>query len=665
MDRFSLCAIFILVLSVCTICSVSNVHAVEPLSTLCSYQYGNYSANSTFENNLKLLLQSLTSNTPITGFNDTSVGNSTAQVYGQALCRGDTNSTECRDCVKIAAQGIMSQCNKSLDALIWYERCQVRYSVMNFFSLMVYTGKYTDSNYPRNVTANPARLYSHWIYMMTNISGEAAFDPSLQMFATGVVNFTASRAIYGLVQCTRDISASDCNSCLRQALGDLRTCCYTREGGMILSRNCNVRFEHYQFYNGPVTSVLTYHYSEGNRWKKWIIVLVLCVLGSVSFVVIGYCAVFFSRRRKDEFDDERSRSALFHDYAAPVGVAITEAGDLVSSDELPFMDLTIVKAATDDFSSSNKLGQGGFGAVYKGVLSDGTEVAVKRLSRKSWQGLEEFKNEVMLIGRLKHRNLVRLIGWGMEGDEKLLIYEFMPNRSLDIFIFDPEKRTELDWRTCYLILDGIARGLVYLHEDSRHKIIHRDLKPSNVLLDCGMEAKISDFGMARIFGEKQITANTKRVVGTYGYMAPEYAMGGHFSVKSDVFSFGVVMLEIISGKRNNGFYLTELAQTLLAYAWKLWQEGKELEFVDPSLLDSGSTSEIVRCVQIGLLCVQEDPADRPTMSEVVTLLGSEMRIPPEPKQPAYSVGRVVPVPDQSSGTGHSANEMTASTIFPR
>ncbi|GMN49796.1 hypothetical protein TIFTF001_018967 [Ficus carica] len=205
-----------------------------------------------------------------------------------------------------------------------------------------------------------------------------------------------------------------------------------------------------------------------------------------------------------------------------------------------------------------------------------------------------------LIVKLQHRNLVRLLGCGTEGEEKILLYEFMPNRSLDFFIFDPERRSHLDWETYYNIIGGIARRFLYLHEDSRLKIIQRDLKPSNVLLDHEMVAKISDFGMASMFSENQNTNyNTKRVAGTYGYIAPEYAMEGIFSIKSDVFSFG---------------------------AWQLWKEGKELEFVDPVLIESSSrpTEEIIRCIHIGLLCVQEDPADRPTMSAVVVLLkGSE------------------------------------------
>ncbi|XP_061996881.1 G-type lectin S-receptor-like serine/threonine-protein kinase B120 [Rosa rugosa] len=168
---------------------------------------------------------------------------------------------------------------------------------------------------------------------------------------------------------------------------------------------------------------------------------------------------------------------------------------MVSSEELPFIDLATVRKATDNFSDSNKLGQGGFGAVYKGWL-DGKEVAVKRLSGKSWQGLEEFRNEVTLIAKLQHRNLVRLLACGFEGGEKLLLYEFMPNKSLDTFIFDLERRAELNWQTYHNIIEGIARGLLYLHEDSRLKIIHRDLKPNNVLLDHEMVPKISDFGMA-------------------------------------------------------------------------------------------------------------------------------------------------------------------------
>ncbi|XP_056171963.1 cysteine-rich receptor-like protein kinase 15 isoform X1 [Syzygium oleosum] len=646
--------------------SMLGLHKIveaDYLTYSCQNEYGNHSTNSTFESNLKLLLDSLPYNTATMGFNNTTVGEGPNRVYGQALCRGDATSTACESCVSNASQEIMKLCNAK-DAIISYELCQVRYSFQDFFSNMVYTGKYPDSNSQEKLASDPARFYKYLMYLMNNISNEAAYVKSTQMFVMGQINYSVSQTIYGLVQCTRDMSDMDCNSCLNSALGDLKACCYTREGGTVVSRTCNVRYELYRFFNGSTTSMLSYPASTGDKWKKGMIGLVVGILGLLLAVLAGSCAVYFNRKKAKQ-DLERSPRALLHDLINPVGVEITEDGNLVSSEELPFMDLATLKASTDDFSSSNKLGQGGFGTVYKGVLSDGKEVAVKRLSRKSWQGLEEFKNEVILIAKLQHRNLVRLLGCGIEGDEKLLVYEFMPNKSLDIYIFDSDKRAQLDWCTCISIINGIARGLVYLHEDSRLRIIHRDLKPSNVLLDHEMVAKISDFGMARIFCENQSSANTRRVVGTYGYMAPEYAMGGLFSVKSDVFSFGVILLEIICGKRNSGFYLTEHAQTLLAYAWTLWTEGRELELVDPSLAESGSIAEIARCIHIGLLCVQEDPGDRPTMSEVVTLLGGQTGTLPEPKKPAFSVGRVVQELDQSSATNISVNQKTVSSISPR
>ncbi|PHT50737.1 hypothetical protein CQW23_10484 [Capsicum baccatum] len=220
--------------------------------------------------------------------------------------------------------------------------------------------------------------------------------------------------------------------------------------------------------------------------------------------------------------------------------------------ELPLFPFSAITRATNNFSFNNKIGEGGFGPVYKGVLEEGQEIAVKRLSRTSMQGLDEYKNEVIYISKLQHRNLVRLLGCCIQG-ENMLIYEYMPNKSLDSYIFDKTKSKLLDWPKQFDIINGIARGLLYLHQDSRLRIIHRNLKASNILLDTDMNPKISDFGIARSVAGNDMGAKTRNVVGTHGYMSPEYAIDGIFSVKSDVFSFGVLVLEIVSGKRNRGF----------------------------------------------------------------------------------------------------------------
>ncbi|KAL3741988.1 hypothetical protein ACJRO7_017469 [Eucalyptus globulus] len=316
--------------------------------------------------------------------------------------------------------------------------------------------------------------------------------------------------------------------------------------------------------------------------------------------------------------------------------------------ELPLFAFNAIALATKNFSDENKLGQGGFGSVYQCRIEEGPVVAVKRLSKNSGQGVEEFKNEVQLIARLQHRNLVRLIGCCVEMDEKILIYEYMEHKSLDSVLFSKTKSSMLNWERRFNIICGIARGLLYLHQDSRFRIIHRDLKASNILLDRELNPKISDFGMARIFGRDQVEANTKRVVGTYGYMAPEYAMDGLFSEKSDVFSFGVLVLEIVSGKKNRGFYYPNDERNLLEHSWKFWKEGNGLELLDSAVGDAYSMNEVLRCIQVGLLCVQERANDRPVMLSVVLMLSSENPTMPHPKIPGFRLGRAIETDSSSS-----------------
>ncbi|WOH12075.1 hypothetical protein DCAR_0831574 [Daucus carota subsp. sativus] len=327
--------------------------------------------------------------------------------------------------------------------------------------------------------------------------------------------------------------------------------------------------------------------------------------------------------------------------------------------ELPSFDFQSITNATSNFSQDNKLGEGGFGPVYKGMLTDGLEIAVKRLSRNSSQGLDEFKNEVSCIAKLQHRNLVTLLGCCTEKDERILIYEYMANKSLDSFIFDNNVRTTLDWPKLYNIINGIARGLLYLHQDSKLRIIHRDLKASNILLDHDMNPKISDFGIARTFVGNESEANTSRVIGTYGYMSPEYAIDGKFSVKSDVYSFGVLLIEIISGVQNRSFSHPDHSFNLLGHAWMSYKHDKLLEVIDRTILEHSNHFEVFRVVQIGLLCVQQDPKDRPVMSQVVLMISSDMKLP-RPKQPGFFTERYL-----SHLNPSSSNQLTITTLLPR
>ncbi|KAF5477367.1 hypothetical protein F2P56_004015 [Juglans regia] len=291
-----------------------------------------------------------------------------------------------------------------------------------------------------------------------------------------------------------------------------------------------------------------------------------------------------------------------------------------------------LKTATEDFSTSNKLGEGGFGPVYKGTLNDGRVVAVKQLSLASHQGKNQFVTEIATISAVQHRNLVKLHGCCIDGDKRLLVYEYLENRSLDQALFG-KRSLSLDWPTRFNICMGIARGLAYLHEESRLRIVHRDVKASNILLDSDFIPKISDFGLAKLYDDKKSHIST-RVAGTIGYLAPEYAMRGHLTEKVDVFSFGVVALEIISGRPNSDKSLDEERFYLLEWAWHLHENKSDIELVDSKLATYGE-EEVKRVIGVALLCSQASPMLRPSMSRVVAMLSGDAEVSTVTSRPGY------------------------------
>ncbi|XP_021801083.1 probable LRR receptor-like serine/threonine-protein kinase At1g07650 [Prunus avium] len=323
-----------------------------------------------------------------------------------------------------------------------------------------------------------------------------------------------------------------------------------------------------------------------------------------------------------------------------------------------------MKAATNNFDAANKLGEGGFGAVYKGELLDGTFIAVKQLSSKSKQGNREFVNEIGMISALQHPNLVKLYGCCIEGNQLLLVYEYMANNSLAHTLFGPEEGLKkLDWRTRQKICVGIARGLAYLHEESALKIVHRDIKTNNILLDEDLNPKISDFGLAKLDEEEKTHIST-RVAGTIGYMAPEYALWGYLTDKADVYSFGVVALELLSGKNNIKYRPNENFVCLLDWALVLQQKGNLMELVDPKLGSQFNKEEAMRMIKVALLCANPSPALRPTMSAVVSMLEGQTIVHEVKINPSiYGDELGFKAFTEDSDVDHSSYDETQSLIY--
>ncbi|CAN8325486.1 unnamed protein product [Cochlearia groenlandica] len=641
---------------------------------------GNFTANSTFSRNLNSLVSSLSSlKSKPYGFYNLSSGDSSGErAYALGLCRREVKREDCLSCIQSAARNLTEQCPLTKQAVVWYTQCMFRYSNRTIFGK-----KETDPtiSFRAGVTISASRDEFERLQrdLLNRLKVAASGGGLHRKYAQG--NGSAStgyRRFYGTAQCTPDLSVQDCEDCLVFGFGSIPRCCEGEIGLRWFCPSCNFRFETWRFYeldadlepdpleikpadppeikpaDSPTSALRTARTGKGKGGSKVVVIAIVIPIFIVGLFATCLCLVLKWKKKK-------SRGKV-------------KGEDEFSTTDSLLVDFENLKAATNNFSSENELGRGGFGSVYKGVFSNGQEIAVKRLSDNSGQGDVEFKNEIILLAKLQHRNLVRLIGFCIQGQERLLVYEFIKNSSLDHFIFDLEKRKSLDWGVRYKMIGGVARGLLYLHEDSRVRIIHRDLKASNILLDQEMNPKIADFGLAKLFDSGQTITHrfTNRIAGTYGYMAPEYAMHGQFSVKTDVFSFGVLVIEIITGQRTNNGRSSdnkEEVEDLLSWVWRSWREDDILSVIDPSIT-TGSRNDILRCIHIGLLCIQESAASRPTMASVALMLSSNSFTLPTPSRPAFvlenvTIGPSRNVTSSTEGLQMSSNDVTVSELSPR
>ncbi|CAI9275121.1 unnamed protein product [Lactuca saligna] len=562
-------------------------------------------------------------------FGTTVTGIKADKVYRLAQCYGGVSSRECNLCSAKALTTIPG-CLPSTGGRVYLSGCFMRYENYSFF------GEHTGEE-DRFICVNKTRRNNAFEQSTSKVvfqTVEAA--PKSKEYHAGkqaLISGTENKSVYAMADCWRTLDIDSCAYCLQKAATSMLGCLLVSEEYALGCICINALLKIYwRFW--LIDHLISPVYGIGGK----IIAIVMVVTSAVAFLIASIIA-FYAWKRKNKSKRRRQ------------GSDDTQLLMMVNNSSFNFKYSTIEKA-TCCFDEANKLGQGGFGTVYKGVLPDGREIAAKRLFINQRHRAGDFYHEVNIISSVDHKNLVKLIEFSCLGPESILIYEYLPNKSLNHFIFgelhdfpnspntsifDADRGKELNWAKRIDIIVGIAEGLAYLHENSKTRIIHRDIKAANILLDSRLRAKIADFGLARSFQEDKNHISTG-IAGTLGYMAPEYILNGKLTKKVDVYSFGVVLLEVVTGIPNRRIQTSEDTHSLLWIAWRNFRQGTLEELFDPNLMLKNDTSsnmkkELKSVIHIGLLCIQEVPSLIPTMFMALQMLSKNIEPLPSPSNP--------------------------------
>ncbi|KAK6129339.1 hypothetical protein DH2020_036912 [Rehmannia glutinosa] len=549
---------------------------------------------------MEVLSQRVTAN----NWGNYAVNSTNISIYTLAQCYGDLSHNDCLQCYA-ASRTRLPRCLPAVSGRIFLDGCFLRYDSYGFFNESV------------DASLDSVNCNSSTIGAGSGVGlefGRNVGELIDNLTASAVVNegyaVRGSKGVFGLAECWNTVSREGCRACLAKANREVRGCLPSREG-RALNAGCYLRYSTEKFFSNQ---------SQTNSDSGLSLAIALPV---VAFCMLCLFAAYAAYGRWKKRKQERNNlGQISYSY---------------NKSNLNFKYETLEKA-TDYFDPSRKVGQGGAGSVYRGTLPNGKTVAVKRLFFSTRQWVDEFFNEINLISGIEHKNLVKLLGCSIEGPE------------------NKNKVKILNWKERYNIIVGTAEGIAFLHGGSENRIIHRDIKSSNVLLDENLDPKIADFGLARCFAADKTHLSTG-IAGTLGYMAPEYLVKGQLTEKADVYSYGVLVLEIVCGRKNNAFVDSG---SLLQTVWKLFKTDRLTEAVDPCLKGDFPAMEASKVLRIGLLCAQASTAQRPSMEEVVQMLTDENYEIPEPKQPPFLNTSAISA--NSTMSSYSVNSLTSNNV---
>ncbi|RZB55967.1 Cysteine-rich receptor-like protein kinase 42 [Glycine soja] len=555
-------------------------------------------------------------------------------MYALGQCRRDLRPTECYTCFTQARQ-VLSRCVPKTAGRIYLDGCFLRYDNYSFFRESV------DPTRDISVCQSSPGLRKDGEGRVAAAVANATKGAAECGFAVAGVE-----GVFALAQCWGTLDKGTCERCLNAAGTRVQECVPNAQGRSLFT-GCFLRYSTRKFYNDVALHGIK-DSTNSREGPSTVWLMVACVLLAIVGLLLVVLAAFICRKRIAS----SRRNKISDSCGASPGFAYVTGFSF---------RYDLLEKATNYFDPANKLGEGGAGSVFKGTLPSGGTVAVKRLFFNARQWTEGFFNELNLINEIQHKNVVKLLGCSIDGPESLLVYEFVPRGNLDQVLFGKNSENALNWEQRFRIICGIAEGLAYLHGGPGKKIIHRDIKSSNILFDENLNPKIADFGLARSVAENKSLLSIGNAE-TLGYMAPEYVINGQLTEKADIYAFGVLVIEIVSGKKNSD-YIPE-STSVLHSVWKNYNANIITSSVDPTLHGKFTAEEASNALQAGLLCTQSSDTLRPSMSEVVQMLTKKDYVIPSPNQQPFlnSIARIL------SSNGHasarSSFHSTTSSLIP-